>query len=491
MPNSSDVIIIGSGMGSLSAAVLLAKEGKKVRILEQNWLPGGCTSSYPRKHFIFESGATTLVGLDEGMPLQHLLQTTGISLKAHRLHPPMRVYFPDGSSATRFESLDDWIAEAERVFGPKNQRKFWEYCFGIAKIVWETSIRQRRFPPKTAGDLWHVARHARFSDFKFATLAYKSVKGLLEQHGLWENIKFRQFVNEQLLITAQNTAEEVNLLFGATALCYTNFGNYYLFGGMIKLVEPLIEFLEKNGGEIIYREKVESVRRIEKGYQIVTDFRGKKSEYEAEYVVSGIPLNDTLPLFNGEIPQKLHKKVLDTPKLKGAVTMGIVFKRHRDPEILHHQIILDNPLPGSKTDSFFVSLSHPEDHERCGPDETVANISTHVHDPAATQLDPAAQVQFEEEIIRKMAEIGLLKPENVIFQHSSTPGSWYKWTHRYHGFVGGYPQYMSIKPWQMVESRLDGKGAYICGDSTYPGQGIPGACLSGIVAFEKLKADHF
>ena len=47
----------------------------------------------------------------------------------------------------------------------------------------------------------------------------------------------------------------------------------------------------------------------------------------------------------------------------------------------------------------------------------------------------------------------------------------------------------SIKPWKMKDARLDGHRAYICGDSTYPGQGIPGACLSGIIAVEKMKID--
>lgn len=65
----TEIVIIGSGMGSLSAAAYLASEGKKVTIVEQNYLPGGCTSSYFRKGFIFESGATTLVGIDKGMPL--------------------------------------------------------------------------------------------------------------------------------------------------------------------------------------------------------------------------------------------------------------------------------------------------------------------------------------------------------------------------------------------------------------------------------------
>ena len=49
-----DVAVVGSGMGALSAAVLLAKENLNVIIIEQNWQPGGCTSSYWRKGFVFE-----------------------------------------------------------------------------------------------------------------------------------------------------------------------------------------------------------------------------------------------------------------------------------------------------------------------------------------------------------------------------------------------------------------------------------------------------
>lgn len=486
MGKNWDVIVIGSGMGSLSAAALMASKGLKIKIIEQNWIPGGCSSSYPRKNYIFESGATTLVGLDKGMPLSYLLQQTGIEVNAHLLELPMQVHLPNGEILTRFNDLNQWIAEAERVFGPKGQRAFWEYCFKISQFVWETSIRQRRFPPKTFGDLWFTLKNSKPAQFKFATLAYRSVEDLLKKHGLENHTQFRQFVDEQLMITAQNKASEVNVLFGSTALCYTNFGNYYVFGGMMNLIQPIVKFIEKKGGEINYREQVQSITSLpEGGYAVETD----KGIHHAKYVLSGIPLNDTLPLFKGEPKQKLKKKELSSKQLRGAVTFGFVFKRHRNPGVLHHQIILKNPLPGIASDSIFVSLSHPDDHLRCPEDMTVANVSTHVHDPENTFVDDEAKALLEQAVIAEMARLNILKPENIVFQHTSTPGSWFKWTKRYKGFVGGYPQYMDIKPWQMVESRLDRSGAYLCGDSAYPGQGIPGATLSGIIAFEKLKAD--
>ena len=52
-------------MGGMSAGAMLANDGYKVLILEAAAVPGGCSSSYYRKGFTFESGATTLIGFDE------------------------------------------------------------------------------------------------------------------------------------------------------------------------------------------------------------------------------------------------------------------------------------------------------------------------------------------------------------------------------------------------------------------------------------------
>ena len=48
-----DIITIGSGLGGLLSSVLLAKEGRKVLLLEQHRIPGGYCTSYRRKGFIF------------------------------------------------------------------------------------------------------------------------------------------------------------------------------------------------------------------------------------------------------------------------------------------------------------------------------------------------------------------------------------------------------------------------------------------------------
>jgi len=485
---TADAIVVGSGMAGLTTASLLARDGKKVLLLEQNWLPGGCSSAYPRKGYVFEAGATTLVGLDEHMPLRWLLDELQLKIDPILLNIPMRVHLEDGTVLTRYNDLDEWIAEAERVFGKAGQRTFWEECFKISQFVWETSIVQRAFPPSSVKDLAFALRNFKPKQVGFAIKAFSSTRDLLRKHGLDQNQRFIAFVNEQLLITAQNYLDEVNVLFGAAALCYTNFGNYYMPGGLINLVKPIVEYIEARGGQVLMRQPVARIIPVNGHYEVHTDYRGQKEVYQAKKVVSAIPINNTLEAFESErISQKFQKRTLQSPQLNSAYQMGLVFKKTHRFDCLHHQIHLAEPLPVLGSHSVFLSLSHPDDTERCGPDEVVASVSTHAPDPANRVVED--KTQLEQIIVDTLVERGFFKQEDLIYQHSSTPGAWEKWTRRAWGFVGGYPQFMRIKPWQMLDARLDHKGAYIAGDSTYPGQGIPGACLSGIIAYQKMVLD--
>jgi C-3',4' desaturase CrtD len=484
MSESHDVIVIGAGMAGLTAAALLAKRGIKVCVLEQNWIPGGCATSYPRHGYTFEAGATTLVGLDEGMPLKWLLDQTGIKIEATRLRTPMQVHLPDGRVVTRHENLQAWIGEAERVFGVDGQRSFWEECHALSQMVWQNSLKQLRFPPTTLGDVFALARKASLSQIRMLPHAFQTTEGLLRKHGLHDHAPFRRFVDAQLLISAQNLAPEVNALFGAAALCYTNYGNYYVPGGMRQLMEPIVQFITQAGGHVRMRQRVTGVHATPTGYEVRIH---KQAPLHCKQVISAIPLNNTLPLMDAATQARCQGKMMPPEQLWSAFGMGIAFKRSADFEAIHHQILLADALPEIAASSIFLSLSHPDDHSRCAPDECVAAISTHIANPQLPEAHDKAKI--EAAVIDILEQKGFLRGSDILYQHSSTQKSWEKWTGRAYGFVGGYPQYKHIKPWQMKDARLDGKGAYICGDSTYPGQGIPGACLSGIIAVEKLSAD--
>ncbi len=57
-----DIIIIGAGLGGLTAGAKLAKEGKKVLLIEQHNQPGGCATTFKRGDFILEVGLHEMDG---------------------------------------------------------------------------------------------------------------------------------------------------------------------------------------------------------------------------------------------------------------------------------------------------------------------------------------------------------------------------------------------------------------------------------------------
>jgi len=61
-----DIIIIGSGLGGLTAGAKLAREGKKVLVIEQHDRPGGCATTFDRGDFILEVGLHEMYGPSPG-----------------------------------------------------------------------------------------------------------------------------------------------------------------------------------------------------------------------------------------------------------------------------------------------------------------------------------------------------------------------------------------------------------------------------------------
>jgi len=79
-PSEYDVVVIGAGVGGLSAAAVCAASGLKVCVCESHDAPGGAAHSWTTKGFTFESGPSLYAGLSPDRspnPLKHVYQIIG------------------------------------------------------------------------------------------------------------------------------------------------------------------------------------------------------------------------------------------------------------------------------------------------------------------------------------------------------------------------------------------------------------------------------
>src|SRR5688500_9608544 len=93
-----DAVVIGSGMGGMTSAALLARLGKRVLVLEQHYVSGGFTHVFRRKGYTWDVGVHAVGEVTtRSMPGRILADLTGGSLKWTSLGPVYdRFDFPGG-----------------------------------------------------------------------------------------------------------------------------------------------------------------------------------------------------------------------------------------------------------------------------------------------------------------------------------------------------------------------------------------------------------
>jgi phytoene dehydrogenase-like protein len=141
-----NVVIVGSGIGGLTAGNLLVQKGHKVTIFESHSGPGGYTAGFWKKGFYFESG--TLAYESSGV-MNKTLEDIGVADQVRRVRKKDRWLSPYFDFA--FDSLNAFKQAVHAGF-PESRTALDGYFAGIDKIckVMEPFI-VRPFPMQFRG----------------------------------------------------------------------------------------------------------------------------------------------------------------------------------------------------------------------------------------------------------------------------------------------------------------------------------------------------
>lgn len=482
--NTVDFAVLGAGFGGLAAAALLARRGLNVAVLEAMGLPGGCAQTFRRGRYRFDAGATTIVGLEPDLPLGRLARRLGVEFELDRVDPGMSVWLGD-TRIDRHTDREAWMEEVARHFGPR-QRALWEDVYRTADLGWELATRMRRFPPAGAADWLHVAAKAFPDGLRLLPSLLTSTARRVAGHLGTPSGEFGRFVDEQLLITAQATAERVPFAVGSMGLGYTNLGNYTAPGGVGGLAEALVRYIRTAGGRVRYGQRVERIEREAGGYRI----RTRRGELFARGVVSNLTIWDMARICEGEIGAYFERASREKSEAWGAFTLYLgVEDTFDDLAALHHQVIFDEPLPVAGGRSVFVSLSPKNDPLRAPEGFRAVTVSTHTEvDPWWTmereRYDEAKEAVAEAILDRigRGSGLGRLRVETRL---EGTPRTFVTYTHRTLGRVGGIPSTFQALA-RAVGPVTPFPGLYLVGDTVYPGQGIPAVVLGALNVVDRI-----
>jgi C-3',4' desaturase CrtD len=494
-----DIIIIGAGIGGLTAAALLARDGYRVLVLESHIEPGGCASSYERKRpdgarYVFDVGATLFAGFAPGGAHHWVGQKLGIAWPVRRLEPALQVWLPDrrvtrwGDGRWADERRDAFPAQAWEAEG------FWREQERIAEIAWRFAARQPPMPPENLGDLMDIVPAVRLELASLLPHLWRTVDQRLRAHGIGDR-RLRTFVDGQLLISAQAVAHECAWLYGAVALDFARIGAHYVEGGAWSLARGLAAALARDGGELRYRRRVSRIlTRAGSAIGVETD-RGER--YTARQIIGNITIWDAARLLGEAAPARLRRAVAATPRGWGACTLYLGVDEAGIPSGLaeHHQVIACYDAPLGEANSVFISAHPADDPTRAPHGQRAITVSTHTdaerwwrlrnEDPARYREEKAAMAE------RMLDAVALALPGircHIRYQQIGTPVSFWRYTRRHQGMVGGFPQ----RPWSSGIFSLGPRaaavgGLWLVGDSTFPGQSTTAVTQSGIRVYNAIR----
>ena len=491
------VIVIGAGLGGLSAAISLKAEGYDVSIYEKNDRIGGKLNLMEKEGYTFDLGPSIFT-----LPqfFEDLFQRAGRKMSDYvqldPVTPHWRNLFEDQPSIDLYQEPDLMRAELAKLDGDADKHwqeftAFLEYARGQYEIVDEGYFRQG------LDNLWEFVKHYNF----------KLLGGKIDYRNSMADSIADRFSDPQLRqifeyfikyvgSSALDSPGYMNLM----PIIQFDYGLWYVRGGMYQLAEGLRKLIDELEIDVHLNA---DVRQITKNGSTVTGIElADGSHRQADIVVSNM---EVIPTYK----HLLNEEVKFTKKLErfAPACSGIVLHLGTDrefPQLAHHNFFYSNNQH-KHFDTVFKKGQLPDDPTiyvvaptRSDPTKAPAGCDNIKILPHIPPLDENSGITHEDYValkdrcIDKMERCGLkglrqsivvedlLTPVDIERMYRSNRGSIY-------GVVTDWKRNYGFKA-PKTSSKY--RNLYFTGGSTNPGGGMPMVILSGQKVADRIVKRH-
>lgn len=309
MKKEYDVVIIGSGLGGLVSAILLAKEGYSVCVLEKNNQFGGNLQTFVRDKTIFDTGIHYIGGLDEGQNLNKYFKYIGImdDLNLKKMDEDAYDVISFGDDKIEYphaQGYENFIQQLLKYF-PEDESCLREYCREIQEICNSFPLYNLKF----GGGYNEEILSRNTNEFLNSLTCNEKLKAVLAgSNFLYAGIEDKTPLYVHAL--------SVNSYIQSSWRC---------INGGSQITKQLIKQLKKHGGEVFKYKEVKGFG-FEEG-KLVSAKINQDEEVFGKLFISNIEPKTTLKMIGEEKFRKpFYKRVQSLEGVPSAFSIYIVFK---------------------------------------------------------------------------------------------------------------------------------------------------------------------
>lgn len=496
--NKYDVVIIGGGLGGLTAGALLSKKKKRVLLLEQHNIVGGCATTFNRKGFRVETGLHEMDGFGTTDLKKKIFKKLGVFNK---------VNFIKLSEFYRYKQGDVDITipadykEAQEVL----TKAFPDEKEGIKKYFKRIVTLHRqinRMPSK----LWKFLLVAPvFPILYWAVIAsFKDTLGqFLDRIIKDEELKVILCANLHYFHDDPYTMSMI--YYGAAQGGYYDNGAYYVKGGSSNLSNALADIIQENGGEVLTNSLATEIL-TENGKAIGVKYENKINREKFTVNCNKVISNSSIPYtIEKLLPKSERDKFCKYEKLEHAMSLISLYIGLKDRELLKKNLYstfyfneniknikdFKNGFTSDFSDRSFVFVDYGAEDPSLGDDDkNLAVICTSDYLSSYNGMNndeyKKRKLEIEEKLIKKLESIYPGISTKIEYLELATAKTIQRFTLNPSGTAYGYAQIPSQAAILRPQVNSPVKNLYFASAWSFPGGGFTGAILSGKFCVDRM-----